>query len=115
GAAVVDLIGGDPVDFLDFDFEMVDDPPADVLEFERISMLGPFASHRADQTRASFSRQRKYREEVSLFEIGMEFAVDRWAGSLDIRDIEQVLVGAARISRAIVSRTIECTPSHPAM
>src|SRR5260370_20359898 len=30
----------------------------------------------------------------------MEFAVHRWAGGLDIRDIEQVLVGAARISRA---------------
>src|SRR6516225_258503 len=43
---------------------------------------------------------RKYREEVGPFEIGMEFAVDRWAGSLNIRDIEQMLVGATRISRA---------------
>src|SRR6516164_9909132 len=98
--AVVDAIGREPVDLLDFDLEIVDDPPADILEFQRISALGAFASNRADQPRASFSGQRKYREEVGLFEIGMEFAVDRWAGSLNIRDIEQMLVGATRISRA---------------
>src|SRR5262249_58803714 len=84
--AVVDAIGREPVDFLDFDLEIVDDPPADVLEFERISMPSAFTSHRADQPRASCPGQRKYREEVGLLEIGMEFAVDRWAGGLDIRD-----------------------------
>src|SRR5262245_10533835 len=98
--AVVDAIGREPVDFLDFDLETVDDPPADILELERIGMLGAFASHRADQPRTALTGQRKYREEVGLIEIGMEFAVDRWAGGLHIRDIEQVLVGAARISRA---------------
>src|SRR6516165_9090114 len=100
GHAVVDAIGREPVDLLDFDLEIVDDPPADILELERIGMLGAFASHRADQPRTSFSGERKYREEVGLFEIGMEFAVDRWAAGLDVRDIEQVLVGAAWISRA---------------
>src|SRR6516225_889205 len=94
--AVVDAIGREPVDLLDFDLDIVDDPPADILELERISMLGAFASHRADQPRTSCSGQRKYREEVGLLEIGMEC----WAGGLDIRDIKQVLVGAARISRA---------------
>src|SRR5262249_6109071 len=98
--AVVDAISREPVDLLDFDLDIVDDPPADILELERISMLGAFASHGADQPRTSCSGQRKYREEVGLLEIGMEFAVDCWAGGLDIRDIEQVLVGAARISRA---------------
>src|SRR6516225_10245836 len=97
--AVVDAIGREPVDLLDFDLEVVDDSPADIFELERIGMLGAFASHRADQPRRSFSGQRKYSEEVSLLEIDMEFAVDRGAGGLNIRDIEQVLVGAARISR----------------
>jgi len=53
--AVMDAIGREPVDFLDFDLEAVDDPPADILKLERIGMLGAFASHRADQPRTSFS------------------------------------------------------------
>src|SRR5262249_37935817 len=57
GHAVVDAIGREPVDFLDLDLEIVDDPPADILELEPISMLGAFASHRADQPRTSFSGQ----------------------------------------------------------
>src|SRR5262249_53257592 len=32
GHAVVDAISGEPVDLLDFDLEVVDDPPADILE-----------------------------------------------------------------------------------
>src|SRR6516225_1553384 len=55
GHAGVDAIGREPVDLLDFDLEIVDDPPADILELERISPLGAFASHRADQARTSFS------------------------------------------------------------
>src|SRR5215469_2861896 len=98
--AMVDAIGREPVDLLDFDLEIVDDPPADVLEFERISMPGAFAPYRADQPRTSFSGQRKHREEVGLLEIDMEFAIERRAAGLDIRHVEQVLVGAARISRA---------------
>src|ERR1700745_2293359 len=40
--AVVDVIGREPVHCLDLDLEIVDDPPADILEFERIGMLGAF-------------------------------------------------------------------------
>jgi hypothetical protein len=38
-------------------------------------------------------------KEVGLLEIGVEFAIKRRAGGLDIRDVKKVAIGAARISR----------------
>src|SRR4051794_38692966 len=63
-------------------------------------MLGAFVAYRSDQSRTSFSRQRKYGKEVGLLEIDMELTVNRRAGGLNIRDIEKVTIGAARISHA---------------
>src|SRR5262249_24154668 len=53
--AMVDAIGREPVDLLDFDLEVGNNSPADISELERISTLGAFASHRADQPPTSFS------------------------------------------------------------
>jgi hypothetical protein len=113
--AVVDTIGREPVHFFNLDFEILNDPAADVLELECINKLGAFIAHRADQPRTSLSGQREYREKIGLLEVDMEFIVKCWAGGFDIPDVEKVAVGTAWISRAHRLRTIERTPSHPAM
>src|SRR5262245_65791368 len=92
---MVDLISRKPVQLFDVDLEVLDHPRTDVLEFEDIGALGAFVTYRADQPRTPLSGQRKHSEKVSLLEIGMEFAVNRRPGSLDVRDIEQVPIGAA--------------------
>src|SRR5436853_3598439 len=61
-------------------------------------MLGALVAHRADQPRAAGAGQWKYRQEISLLEVNVELAIDRGAARLDIRDVEQLTVGAARIS-----------------
>src|SRR5215470_8586660 len=37
---VMNMIGREPVYFFDFDFEVLDDPTADVLELERVGPIG---------------------------------------------------------------------------
>src|SRR5262249_48150925 len=73
--AVVSGIGREPVHLFDFDPEIIDDPAADILELERVGMLGAFVAYCSDQARASLSGQWKHTEEIGLLEINMEFAV----------------------------------------
>jgi hypothetical protein len=98
--AVVDAISRKPVHLFDFDLQIVDNTAADVLKPETISVFRSFVTYGADQPCTSVSSQRKYGEEISLFEINMEFTVHRGARGLDIRNIEKVTVGAAWKARA---------------
>ena len=50
---------------------------ADILEFERVGVIGAFVAHRPDQAGASLAGERKHGEEVGLVEIDMQLAVDR--------------------------------------
>src|SRR5580704_10369392 len=98
--AVMDTVGREPVYLFDLDLEVVDYPAADILEFERIGVIGAFVSHRPDQARAPLAGKGKHGEEVGLVEIGVQFAVYRRSGRLDIRDIEKLAIGGARKARA---------------
>ena len=75
--AVMDVISREPVYLLDLDLEVRNDPAADVLEFERIGVIGAFIPHCPDKPRTPLSCKRKHGEEVGLVEIDMEIAVDR--------------------------------------
>ena len=62
-------------------------------------MFRAFVVNCADQARVRLQLT-EIRREIGLFEINMEFAVYREARGLDIRDIEEVTVGAAWESHA---------------
>ncbi len=63
----------------------------------------------------ALSGKREDGEEISLVEIDVQFAVQRGTGGIDIGDIKQLPIGAARKPAPTVSRTIERAPSQPAM
>ena len=73
---------------------------ADVVELQRLRMLGALVAHRADQPRTSLAGQREHREEVGLVEIDMQLAIDRRAFRLDVGDVEHLPIGPARKRRA---------------
>ncbi len=52
---VMDVIGREPVCFFNIDLEVVDDPPADILELEAVRVLSPFASDRSDERARPFA------------------------------------------------------------
>ena len=88
--AMMHVIGREPVHLFDLDLEIVDDPAADIFEFERFGVIGALVAHCPDQPGASRAGKGKHGKEVGLVEIGMQVAVDRRAGCLDIGDIEDL-------------------------
>ena len=46
---VVHVIGREPIHLVDLDLEVIDRPVADVLELERIGMVGALVPHGSDQ------------------------------------------------------------------
>ena len=57
-------------------------------------MLG-FIAHGADEPRAALALQRKHGEKIGVVERDVHLAVHHRAARLDVRDIEQVRIGAA--------------------
>ena len=53
---VMHMIGRKPIHLLDLDLEVIDRPIADVLEFERIGVVGALVAHGADQARSALLR-----------------------------------------------------------
>ena len=95
GDAMMDMVGREPVHFLNFDLEIFDRAILHVFELQRIRAIGPLVSHRADQPRLARAGQREHAEEISLIEIDVQLAVDGGAARLDIGDVEDLPVGAA--------------------
>src|SRR6202023_4207450 len=91
---VVDVIGREPVHALDLDVEAVDEAKTDIIEGEIAARLG-LALDRADEPRPPGALQRKDRQELRLVEPDIQLAIHRAAARLDIRDVEDVRVGAA--------------------
>src|ERR1700724_2090976 len=91
---VMDVIGREPVDALDLDVEAVDEARADIIKGEIVARLG-LALDRADEPRSPGALQRKDRQELRLVEPDIQLAIHRAAARLDIRDVEDVRVGAA--------------------
>ena len=89
------VVGREPIHLIDLDLEVIDRPAADILEFQRIGMIGALVPHRSDQTSAAFAGQRKDGKEVGFVEVDVQFAVDRGAGRLDVGDIEELAIGPA--------------------
>src|SRR5262249_25465084 len=81
---MMNMISRKPVYFFDIDLEVLDDPAADILEFERIGAIGAVVTHRPDQSRASLPGERKHGKEISFFEVDVQLTIDCRAGRLDI-------------------------------
>ncbi len=99
GDAMMDAVGREPVHRANFHFHMLDGAGAHILESQGLRMRGAVAAHGPDQSRPALAFQRKHRQEVGLVQIDMQFAIKRRAGGVDVSDVEQLLVGAARESR----------------
>lgn len=95
GNAVMDVIGREPVDLGDVDFQLFDHARADVSESKALALMQAHVTDRADQPSAPGSRQRKDGQEIGFVQIDMQFAIDGRAAPLDIGDIENVVIGAA--------------------
>ena len=54
--------------------------------------------HRPDQSGPPVSGQREDAEKVRLIQINVQFPVNRWSVRLDIGDVEELSIGAARIT-----------------
>ncbi len=75
---------------------MADRPVADIFELQRVGVGGALVAHRADQPRPALAGQREDAEEIGLVEIDMQFAIDGGPGRLDVGDVEDLPIGAAR-------------------
>src|SRR5258708_13151215 len=100
---MMDVIGREPIDLLDPDLEAIDRPAADILELERLGMLGALVPNGSDQTSPAFAGQGEDGEEVGLVEVGMQFAVYGGTGRLDIGDIKNLTIRPPVTAR----------PAHP--
>ena len=56
---------------------MLDGAVADVVEAQRLGVLGALVAHGADQPRAAVAGQREERQEIGVVEVDMQFAIDR--------------------------------------
>src|SRR5579883_957460 len=91
---MMDMIGREPVDLPDLDFQMLDGAAADIFEFKAFGVLSALVSYSADQARATLAREREDGEKVGLVEVDVQFAIGCWPCRLDICDIEQLPIGA---------------------
>src|SRR5271169_559429 len=78
------VIGREPIHLLDLDLKVIDRAAADILEPERIGVVGALVSYGSDQTRSAFAGQREDGKEVGLVEVDVQLAVDRATGRLDV-------------------------------
>src|SRR6266404_1645603 len=100
GYTMMNMIGRKPVYFFDIDLEILDNPAAVILEVERVGPIGAIVTHCPDQPGASLPGERKQDEEISLFEVDVQLTIDCRTGRLDVSDIKDMMVGAARKPRA---------------
>jgi hypothetical protein len=97
---MMNMIGRKPIYFFDIDLEILDDPAADILEVERVGAIGTIFTYCPDQPGAPLPGERKQDEEISRFEINVDITIECRAGCLDVSDIKEMIVGAARKPRA---------------
>ena len=115
GDAVMDAVGGEPVDPLDVDVDPVEDALGDVVPGEVVvGLFRLFVANRADEADAATVVEREDGEEVGVVERDVELAVGDRARGLDVGDVEEVRVFAAGKPMLSDCRTMERAPSQPA-
>ena len=113
--AMVHVVGGEPVDLLHREPEVLDRTLADVLESEARCALGALIAHRADQPCPARAGEREHAEEIRLVQVDVQLAVDRRARRRRCRRRRRSAGRCRRGSRCrALSRTIERAPSQPA-
>ena len=96
GDAVMDAVGGEPVDALDVDVDPVEHAFGDVVPGEIVAgLFGLFVANGADEADAAVVVQRKDGEEVGVVERDVKLAVGDGAVGDDVGDVEEVRVLAA--------------------
>lgn len=105
----------EPIHLVDLNLEVIDRPAADVLELDRLGMIGAFVAYGSNVTSPAFAGQREAGEEVGFIEVDVQLAVDRGSGRLDVGDVEDLAIGPAAKAAPRVSRISERAPSQPAM
>ena len=94
GDAMVQPIGRKPVHCADFQPQIADRPAAHVFEAKRLAAC-PVALDGAHEANAPFVLERKDAQKIGLVEVDVQFAVDRGARRLDVRDVEGLRIVAA--------------------
>ena len=75
---------------------MLDGFALHVVEYELGVIARRQIANRSYQANTPLSLEGEKKNEVTFFEIGVEIVVHRFAGSLDIRNVEQTAVGSTR-------------------
>src|SRR5579863_6362007 len=112
---MMDVVSREPVDPAHLHLEVIDRPPADVCEFQRVCVVGTLIAHGANQACAALASQRKEPEEIGLIEVDVQLTVERRTCSFDIGDIKHLSVGATDEPRAddlAHARTRAVAPGH---
>ena len=94
--AMMNAVGRKPIDAFHFDLEILNGAAPHIFKLKMLVVLRRIVAHRTDQPRSAGVLQREHREEVGVIEVDVQFAVHRGSGGLDIRNIEQMVVGSAR-------------------
>src|SRR5271166_2585648 len=85
----------EPIHLVDLNLEVIDRAATDVLEPERIGVVGALVPHGSDQTRPAFAGQGEDGKEVGFVEVDVQLAVDRGTGRLDVGDVKDLAIGPA--------------------
>src|SRR5205814_988007 len=72
------------------------DARADIVPRQRVVPVLGVRTDRADQSRAATLLERKHGKKIRPVQRGMQFAVHHRAARLDVRDVKEMIVGAAR-------------------
>ena len=100
GDAVMDAVGGEPVDVLDVNVDPVEDAMGDVVPGDvgslSFGLLGLIVANGAYEADATVVVEGEDGEEVGVVEGDVELAIGDRAARLDVGDVEEVRVLAAR-------------------
>jgi len=95
---MVDAISRKPVHLLDLELEVLHRFALHIVERELALFALRQIVNGSNETPASITLEREEKQEISVFNVGVQFAMDRLPGCHHIGDIEQASVRSARKS-----------------
>ncbi len=93
---VMHAIGREPVDLAHLNLHVRDRVRAHIFKLQTFRMRGALVANGADQSRAPGALQRKHRQKVRLIKVDLQFTVNGGTFGIHVRNVEHLLVGAAR-------------------
>jgi len=95
GDTMMHVVGREPVYALDLDVHPVNDSRAHVVPGEVLAVTFGVGAHGPDEARPAVCLQRKDGQKIARIQRGVELAIHHGAARGDVRNVEQMFVGAA--------------------